>query len=76
MRTERLNLRLDPATDALLREAAALAGTSLTAFLLDAGREAARRVIDDHHRLVLSREAVARLREEPPAPRRPAHVDV
>ncbi|HEU0129919.1 MAG TPA: DUF1778 domain-containing protein [Mycobacteriales bacterium] len=44
-RSARINLRVDPALDALLRRAAALTGVSLSAFLLDAARERAQHVV-------------------------------
>lgn len=44
-RTERINLRLDPATNTLLRTAAALEGKTLTAFLLGAARDRALRAV-------------------------------
>ena len=53
-KTERVQLRVAPADDALLRQAAELAGESLTTFLLDSGRERAERLLADRRRFALS----------------------
>ncbi|MGZ6586506.1 MAG: type II toxin-antitoxin system TacA family antitoxin [Solirubrobacteraceae bacterium] len=52
-KTERVQLRVAPADDALLRQAAELAGESLTTFLLGSGRERAERLLADRSRFVL-----------------------
>ena len=52
-KTERVQLRVSPADDALLRQAAELAGESLTTFLLGSGRERAERLLADRSRFVL-----------------------
>lgn len=70
MRTERMNVRLDPDTNDLLRAAAARAGKTLTAFVLDAAREQARQVVDGAPAAYVQPSAAAA-----PAPLR-AHVDV
>ncbi|HVF05485.1 MAG TPA: DUF1778 domain-containing protein [Frankiaceae bacterium] len=81
MRTERINVRLDATTNELLRAAAALDGKSLTAFLLDAARAEARRVLAEEDRLAWARRAAAPGPDPasvapPVPPSRPAHVDV
>lgn len=45
--TQRLELRLRPEADRQLREAAAIAQTSVSKFLLDAGLERAQEVIEE-----------------------------
>ena len=52
-KTGRVQLRVAPADDALLRQAAELAGESLTTFLLGSGRERAERLLADRSRFVL-----------------------
>ena len=69
-RTARINLRLDPVTNALLRQAAALEGKTLTAFLLDAARERGERAIERHHPPAHVNGVAG------PAAERRAHVDV
>jgi uncharacterized protein (DUF1778 family) len=63
-RSERINLRVDPEVDALLREAAALEHKSLSAFLLDAAREKAQRTLDTYRRIEVSAEEFDRLEAE------------
>jgi uncharacterized protein (DUF1778 family) len=63
-RSERINLRVDPEVDALLREAAALEHKSLSAFLLDAARERAQRTVDTYRRIEVSAEEFDRLEAE------------
>jgi uncharacterized protein (DUF1778 family) len=63
-RSERINLRVDPEVDALLREAAALEHTSLSAFLLDAAREKAQRTVDAYRRIEVSAAEFDRLEAE------------
>ena len=53
IKTERVQLRVAPADNALLRQAAECAGESLTTFLLGSGRERAERVLADRSRFVL-----------------------
>lgn len=52
-KTARVELRVAPAEDALLRQAAELSGESLSRFLLDSGRERAERLLADRTRFVL-----------------------
>jgi uncharacterized protein (DUF1778 family) len=63
-RSERINLRVDPEVDALLREAAALEHKSLSAFLLDAAREKAERTLDAYRRIEVSAEEFDRIEAE------------
>lgn len=53
----RINLRTSPEAKALIERAAALMGTTVSGFMLQNAYEAARRVVNDHDTLVLSREA-------------------
>ena len=52
-KTARVNLRIAPADDLLLRQAAELVGESLSEFLIQSGRERAERVVADRTRFVL-----------------------
>jgi uncharacterized protein (DUF1778 family) len=52
-RDERLGLRLSEAEKALLHEAAALAHTTVSAFVLDSARERAEALIAERRRIVL-----------------------
>ena len=63
-RTERINVRVEPEVDALLREAAALEHKSLSAFLLDAARERAQRLVDSQRRIEVSGAEFSRLLDE------------
>jgi len=58
-KSSRLNLRVAPADDALLRRAAALAGVSVSEFLVESGRERAERVLADRTRFALDDTAWA-----------------
>ncbi|MBA2281633.1 MAG: DUF1778 domain-containing protein [Acidimicrobiia bacterium] len=53
-------MRVTPEQDALIREAADLEDTTVTAFVLDTVTSRARRVIKDHHTILLSNEAFDR----------------
>jgi uncharacterized protein (DUF1778 family) len=53
----RINLRTSPEAKALIERAAALMGTTVSAFMLQNAYEAARRVVADNGTLVLSQEA-------------------
>ncbi len=59
-RRHRLEVRVTPEQDALIREAADLEDTTVTAFVLDTVTSRARRVIKDHHTILLSNEAFDR----------------
>jgi uncharacterized protein (DUF1778 family) len=52
-KTARVNFRVAPADDLLLRQAAELLGKSLSEFLIESGRERAERVVADRTRFVL-----------------------
>lgn len=56
-KTARVELRVAPADDALLRHAAELSGETLSRFLLDSGRERAERLLADRTRFVLQDRA-------------------
>jgi uncharacterized protein (DUF1778 family) len=56
-RRHRIELRVSPEQDALIREAADLEETTVTAFVLDSVTARARKVVKDHHSIVLSNEA-------------------
>ena len=63
-RSERINVRVEPEVDAMLREAAGLEHKSLSAFLLDAACERARRTIEEHRRVEVSAAEFARVLDE------------
>jgi uncharacterized protein (DUF1778 family) len=52
-KTARVNLRVAPADDMLLRQAADLLGETLSEFLVESGRERAERLVADRTRFVL-----------------------
>lgn len=60
-RTRRIDVRVTDAQDAVIREAAALAGQTVTAFLLSAAQDRARELLDDRRHLVMSDRAFERL---------------
>ncbi len=67
----RINLRTSPEAKAMIERAAALMGTSVSAFMLQHAYEAARRVIADNDTLLLSQqafEAFVNNLENPPPP--------
>jgi len=53
-RSERLETRLSAEQKALIEQAAALQGRTLTDFVLASAQDAARRIIDEHSRIELS----------------------
>jgi uncharacterized protein (DUF1778 family) len=53
-KTSRVNLRMDPDDDALLRQAAELAGETLSEFIVESGRERAERLLADRTSFALS----------------------
>ncbi|MGB0694887.1 MAG: DUF1778 domain-containing protein [Rhodospirillaceae bacterium] len=68
-RTERLEARIAPDVQALLKRAAELEGVSLSAYVVKAARDAAVRTIEDAEILRLSREdqeSVAKAITAPP----------
>lgn len=52
-KTSRLNLRVAPADDALLRQAADLLGETVSEFLVESARERAERLVADRTRFLL-----------------------
>lgn len=56
-RRHRIEVRVTPEQDALIRQAADLEDTTVTAFVLDTVTSRARRLIKQSHDLVLSNEA-------------------
>jgi uncharacterized protein (DUF1778 family) len=63
-RTDRLGLRASEEQADLIREAAALEGKTVSAFVMDTATSHARQVISDHRDLVLSQEAFQRFYAE------------
>ncbi|MEY2442223.1 MAG: hypothetical protein QOJ46_1649 [bacterium] len=60
-RTHRLDMRVTETQDAVIREAAALAGQTVTAFLLTAAQDRARELLDERRHLVMGDRAFAGL---------------
>jgi len=60
-RSRRIDVRVSDAQDAMIREAAALAGETVTGFLLSAAQERARELLDERRHVVMSDRAFARL---------------
>ena len=58
-RFRRIDVRVTDEQDALIREAAAAAGQTVTGFLLSAAEERARAVLDERRHLVMSDRAFA-----------------
>jgi uncharacterized protein (DUF1778 family) len=67
-RAHRIDFRVSAQQDAMIREAAALAGKTVTGFLLDAAQVGAREVFDERRDLVMSKAAFARFAEALDAP--------
>ena len=63
-RRHRLEVRVTPEQDALIRQAADLEDTTVTAFVLDTVTARAKRVVKQHQDLVLSNEAFDRFLAE------------
>jgi uncharacterized protein (DUF1778 family) len=59
-RSRRIDVRVTEEQDALIRQAAALSGRTVTGFLLDAAEESARELIEERRHLVMSDRAFAR----------------
>jgi uncharacterized protein (DUF1778 family) len=70
-RRHRLEVRVTPDQDALIREAADLEGATVTAFVLDTVTTRAKRVLRQHQDLVLSNEAFDRFIAELDKPAKP-----
>jgi uncharacterized protein (DUF1778 family) len=58
-RSRRIDVRVTDEQDAIIREAAAAAGQTVTAFLLSAAEERARAILDERRHLVMSDRAFA-----------------
>lgn len=68
-RSRRIDVRVTDAQDAVIREAAALAGETVTTFLLSAAERRARDLLDERRHVVTSNKAFAALAaslDEPP----------
>ena len=70
-RRHRLEVRVTPEQDALIRQAADLEDTTVTAFVLDTVTSRAKRVVKQHHDLVLSNQAFDRFIAELDKPAKP-----
>ena len=70
-RRHRLEVRVTPEQDALIRQAADLEDTTVTAFVLDTVTARARRVVKQHQDLLLSEETFERFIAELDGPARP-----
>ena len=71
VRRLRLEVRVTPEQDALIRQAADLEDTTVTAFVLETATARARRVVKQHQDLVLSNEAFDRFIAELDKPAEP-----
>ena len=70
-RRYRIEVRVTPEQDALIRQAADIEDTTVTGFVLDTATSRARRVIREHEDLVLSNEAFDRFMAELDKPAKP-----
>jgi uncharacterized protein (DUF1778 family) len=70
-RRHRLEVRVTPEQDALIRQAADLEDTTVTAFVLDTVTSRAKGVVKRHQDLVLSNEAFDRFIAELDKPAKP-----
>ncbi|HKH51675.1 MAG TPA: DUF1778 domain-containing protein [Mycobacterium sp.] len=70
-RRHRLEVRVTPEQDALIRQAADLEETTVTAFVLDSVTSRAKGVVKHHHDLVLSNQAFNRFIAELDEPAKP-----
>jgi len=70
-RRHRLEVRVTPEQDALIRQAADLEDTTVTAFVLETVTSRAKRVVKQHQDLVLSNEAFDRFIAELDKPATP-----
>ncbi len=73
-RRHRLEVRVTPEQDALIRQAADLQDTSVTAFVLDTVTRRARKVLKDHDTIALSNDAFDRFLVELDKPARAVPV--
>jgi uncharacterized protein (DUF1778 family) len=67
-RSRRIDVRVSDEQDAVIREAAALAGQTVTAFLLDAAQGRARELLDERRHLAMSGQTFALFAEALDAP--------
>jgi uncharacterized protein (DUF1778 family) len=70
-RDERIDCRVNSDSKSLFARAAELCGVTLTSFMIEAARERAVRMINEHERLVLNneaRDAFMNALSNPPAP--------
>jgi uncharacterized protein (DUF1778 family) len=63
-RSERINLRVEPEADELLRAAARAQHKSLSAFMVESALERAREIMDVERRIVLQAEEFDRIIDE------------
>jgi uncharacterized protein (DUF1778 family) len=70
-RTRRIDVRVTDAQDAVIREAAALAGETVTSFLLTAAEERARELLDERRHLTMSTAAFRALTDALDEPGQP-----
>lgn len=70
-RRHRLEVRVTPEQDALIRQAADIEDTTVTAFVLDTVTTRAKRVVKQHQDLVLSNDAFDRFVAELDKPANP-----
>ncbi len=70
-RSRRIDVRVSDEQDAMIREAAALAGQTVTAFLLSAAQERARELLDERRHLLMSDRAFERFTAALDAPAEP-----
>jgi uncharacterized protein (DUF1778 family) len=70
-RRHRLEVRVTPEQDALIRQAADLEDTTVTAFVLESVTSKAKQVVKQHQDLVLSNEAFDRFIAELDKPAKP-----
>jgi uncharacterized protein (DUF1778 family) len=68
VRSRRIDVRVTDEQDAVIREAAAAAGQTVTAFLLSAAEERAGAILDRRRHLVMSDRAFAAFSAELDAP--------
>jgi uncharacterized protein (DUF1778 family) len=59
VRSRRIDVRVTDEQDAIIREAAAAAGQTVTAFLLGAAEQRAQEILDERRHLVMSDRAFA-----------------
>jgi uncharacterized protein (DUF1778 family) len=70
-RRHRIEVRVTPEQDALIRQAADIEDTTVTGFVLDTATSRARRVIREHQDLILSNEAFDKFITELDKPAKP-----